>query len=208
MGHQNEENIVAKLPDKFEEWTPPWTAEEFDADRAARLVFNAEKAAEKAKDRNATLLTEKTAVETELATTKDELVAKGNASDAEKDKALVAANARIRDLETNGRPEDSALLARLRVAMDAGLTADDAERLRGTTPEELAEDAAALAERFGITKNDDADGGKPPARGVISSSALGNGRDRTADQGVLLTPEQIIAQDAKDANNGLNLAFR
>lgn len=42
-------------------------------------------------------------------------------------------------------------LARLRAGLAAGLTPEQSERLRGTTPEELAADARALALAFGAS---------------------------------------------------------
>lgn len=67
-----------------------------------------------------------------------------DAGKSELEKAQTTAADAAKDAET-ARGE----LARLRAALKAGLDPELADRLKGSTPDELAADAASLAEKFG-----------------------------------------------------------
>lgn len=186
---------MPKIPEKFEDWTPPWGDGEFDEDKAKRLVFNALLGQQKAKEDASQLRTEKTAVAEELAEVKDKL-GNGSQADATAQAAeLVELKAKVRKLENDGRPEDKAKIERLTVAIDHGLTARDAERLVGETPEELADDAADLAERLGITKQDDGgQGNPPPSNRPQSTGDLRDGHERPGDPPPMLTAAELVKQ--------------
>lgn len=206
-----EERLVP-LPDKFEDWTAPWKAGEFDEEAAARLVFNTEKKLEKAKASNATLRSEKAEVDEALATATAQLAAKPGDESA-KDGKISELTTELAKLKKDGRPEDAALITRMRVAMEHGLTEKDARRLVGDTPEELAEDAAELAERLGIKAGDNTDdagdtGGRPPVeRQVQSGGTYGNGRDRGAGETRVISAAELLKDTSADANNGLSLSL-
>lgn len=192
------EIIVAKLPAKFEDWTPPWANGTFDEDVAAKGVFNALKAAETAKEQVATLTAENSTLKTELQTATDGL-ATARSTDADKDAALNALKATNRELEkvaAEGRPEDRQTITKLQVAMKAGLTDPrDAARLVGETEEELTEDATGLATRFGISTGqtgDQSGSTEPPRRQPARD--LGNGRQRGSETPQLISADELISK--------------
>ncbi len=190
---------MPKIPEKYEDWTPPWGEDEFDEDKAKRLVYNALLGQQKAKDTSVELRTENDTLKTSLAASEAKVGDKGKA-DSEKDTELAALRAENRKLTTEGRAEDKSLIQRLDIALDHGLTKRDARRLVGATPEELEDDAKDFAERLGISKNDDGDdgdkdGSKPPSRQPVPASQLGNGRDRGNGKGPeLLTAADLVKQ--------------
>lgn len=191
------------LPEKFEDWTRPWAEDEFDEEKAARGIFTALKKAEQSKKARDEALAERSEFETKLTAAEAKAAAKPGEESA-KDAKITELTTKVQSLEKDGRPEDRDALARLRVAIEHGLTEKDAKRLVGDTPEELAEDAAELAERLGISK--EAPGEQtPPERSVQRGNDLGNGRDRGNGKPKVLTADELLAQDAVDTHNGLNL---
>lgn len=193
---------MPKIPEKYEDWTPPWGEGEFDEDKAKRLVYNALLGQQKAKDTSVELRTENDTLKTSLAAAEAKVGDKGKA-DSEKDTELAALRAENRKLTTEGRDEDKSLIQRLDIALDHGLTKRDARRLVGNTPEELEDDAKDFAERLGISKNDDDDGDKggsrPPSRQPVPASQLGNGRDRGNGQNPeLLTAADLVKQGRQE----------
>lgn len=206
---------MAKLPEKFEDWTRPWDKDDFDEEKAARGIFTALRKAEQYKTARDEAVTERSELESKLAAAEAKISAKPGEESA-KDAKITELTAKLSELEKNGRPADRDLLQRLEVAIDHGLTKKDARRLVGDTPEDLAEDAAELAERLGRAKSDDGEQGKdgeqgnPPAeRSVRRGTDYGDGRDRGQGKVKVLSADELLAEDAKtpDVNNGLNLTF-
>ncbi|WP_228973391.1 hypothetical protein [Streptomyces sp. DH12] len=87
------------------------------------------------------------AAEAELATRKAAEMTDAQRIQAEKDAAEAARQAAERE-----RDEARAETLRIRVAADKGLTPAQAERLRGSTKEELEADAEALLTAFGVVQ--------------------------------------------------------
>lgn len=200
---------MAKLPDTFEDWTPPWDEGSFDADKAARRIFNTEKKLEKAKQREADLEAEKDDLETRLSTAESKASGK---DDSAKDQEIAALKKERDNLAKNGRPEDQRLIERLQVANDFGLTAKDAERLVGKDREELEADAEELAGRLGIERGNDGEREhsrerqeEPPQRGVRRTGEVGNGRDRGKPVDRVFSPDELLTQTGQ-TEAGLHLA--
>lgn len=195
---------MAKLPDKFEDWTPPWDEDDFDADKAARRVFNTEKKLETAKARNAELDTELNEAKTKLVAAES---ANSGKNDSEKDAQIATLSQKVQELEAKGRPEDQRTIERLQVANDYGLSAKDAARLVGDDREALEEDAKDLAKRLGISKEDEGEnegnqGGDPSLTPRLDprSTVVPQGRKNGSGGSVptVLSPEQLLAQSALD----------
>jgi hypothetical protein len=202
---------VPKLPEKFEDWTPPWAEGEFDAEAAAKLIFNSLTNVEKLKTDKVALRNELTDAETKLTAAENKLAAKPGEESA-KDARITELTTELTQLKQSGRPEDTSRITRLEVAIEHGLTAKDAARLVGDSPEELAEDAAELAERLGVGKGtvDDAAGSAgsppPPPSNRPTTRDLGNGRARTGEPPRVLSVEEIRAQATPTGNRNLELA--
>ena len=190
--------MARKLPEKIEDWTPPWETRgvEFDADEAKELIFNLMTAEQKLKGEKSALTVAVTEAKSELATVQAQMADKPK-DEAAKDQEISALRTKVTKLEADGRPDDRKLIDRYEVALEHGLSKRDARRLVGDTVEELEEDAAEFAERLGIGKESGEGGdGKPPAppsRRPTPSSKLGNGRDRSNEAPALVTAEDILA---------------
>lgn len=129
---------------KFEDWTPPWGSDEnFDAEKAKKLLYNrmVDDEARKAKL-------------TELTTERDSLQTKVNEFET---KDLSEMDKLRRELEqAKAAPKGDPLeVVRLKLALKEGLTESQVRRLVGSTEEELAADAAAYKQELGLTKADD-----------------------------------------------------
>lgn len=166
---------VRRLPalPAFEDWKAPWKDEDFDAEKAKKLIYDLHKDKE-------TLFTELDAKATEIEDLEDEadaLEAKVNTAskpggegpkEGESD-ALAALRREIAELKAAGteKPKtrreireakqaeqdkggDSDLTAeKYRIALEKGLSATDARRLVGSTVEELEADADKFLEEHG-----------------------------------------------------------
>lgn len=121
---------------------PPWGDDEFDADRAWKLL-------EDTRSDRAKLKAERDELKKTVKTHED-------ASKSETDKATERATTAEKTAA-----EATHELARLRVAVAKGLTPAQAKRLSGSTEEELTADADELLELF---KQDGESGGQGPAR--------------------------------------------
>lgn len=198
---------MAKLPEKIEDWTPPWEkrGEDFDAEKAAELIFTLMHSEQTLKAEKAGVARQLADAQTKLTEAENRLAAKPQ-DEAAKDQEITTLRTKVQKLESEGRPEDKRRIDRLTVANNHGLTAKDAERLVGETLEELEEDAAEFAERLGIEKQDSTGSGQPdgarqgagqqpPSRGVVPAGNVGNGRNRSKDTGPILSPEQLLSQD-------------
>lgn len=163
---------------KFEDWERPWKAEEFDAEKAAKLIYNLHK---DKYNLSVKIETKDSEIE-ELEGERDELETKVTAFE-EKDltevQRLQRENERLRNGEgkTKEKPKaaskgDDLTAEKYRIALEKGLSAADARRLVGETVEELEADADAFLEEHGTgsAKGDDGEknGGKggqaPPSQ--------------------------------------------
>ena len=183
---------MKKLP-PIAEWTPPWADGEFDEDKAKGLIYNLTRDSLAAKDKVATLASEKEELSSKLVAAQDEVAdLKGSGakvSTEAKDEENRTLRARVRDLErSTGKrtPEDQAYIDRLEVANDHGLSAKDARRLQGATRDELEEDAKEFVAMIGKAKGQAGEGegseesneppaSKPPQRGVIPAGQFKTG---------------------------------
>lgn len=145
---------MGTLPEKFEDWRLPWTEEDFDADKAARLVFNARKGEEKAK---ADVKTRDEKIET-LTGELDDEKARKSGTDEEAQQELKDLRAKVRKFEEAGakpRPEDQKQINQLTVALELGLSKADAKRLVGDDYDSILEDGKTFAKDHGLLDDDD-----------------------------------------------------
>lgn len=146
---------MGKLP-KFEDWKAPWEVkgEELDPDKVKRYLYNLERDKE-------TLTTEK-AQATQKVT---ELQSKVDEHESKDLTEVQRLQREIEQLKQNPPKDEGTVLenARLRLALEHGLTVDQAKRLQGSTPEELEADVDALKAIIGQTgkeKEREAPGGR------------------------------------------------
>lgn len=132
------------MPKKFEDWTPPWSEDEFDASKAAKLVYDLKVDKETLQGKNSNLVTKVNDLQGQL----DEVTPEG---DEDEKPGKTKAEPKSKD-EGKTKVSDSDLWAmKLEVALDKGLTKVQAKRLIGSTVEELAQDADELVKSFGGT---------------------------------------------------------
>lgn len=131
---------MAKLP-KFEEWTPPWGDDDnFDAEKAKKYIYNLSRDKETLEADKAQISQDKS----DLATKVEEYESKDLSEVDRLKRELEKAQSAPKE-DTEARLEN----ARLRLALDNGLTAKQAARLRGETAEELEKDLPELMELIG-----------------------------------------------------------
>lgn len=175
---------MGKVPDTFDEFKWPFKEGELEEETAAKLIYNARKAEEKAletaKSKDAEIATLKTELDTEKA--------RVSGADTDKQKEIADLQKQIRDLsagQDKPRPQDEKRLWQLEVALDLGLSAADSKRLQGETRDEIETDAKTFAAEHGIdleTEDDGRDsrstekpgGNKPVPAGELR---IGNRRD-------------------------------
>jgi len=146
---------MAKLP-KFEDWTPPWKDGEFDAEKAAKFIYNLERDKE-------TLTTEKAQISTE----RDELRTKVDEFESKDLSEVQKLQRKIEQLEAAKPTEDpkAALkTARLELAVKHSLSLEEANRLQGETPEELEADVEVLKGLLGGKKGKEQEREAPGGR--------------------------------------------
>lgn len=144
---------------KFEDWKRPWKEEEFDAEKAAKLIYNLHKDKEALAEAKTTLTTERDALQTKVTEFEDK-----DLSEVEK---LRKENERLKN-GTGPKPEpkapaadgDDLEKARLEIALEKGLTLKEAKRLAGSTREELESDADDYLEETGRGATGGEDGSK------------------------------------------------
>jgi hypothetical protein len=166
---------MAKLP-PFDEWKRPWQDGEFDAEKAAKLIYNLHKDKETRSERISSLEEENTELQSKVEDfeTKDM---------AEVDKL----KRKIEKLEAGDAPKgkqdkgtDDLRADRLEIALEKGLTKAQAARLVGSTREELEADADAYIEEhnLGGGENNGGKGGQaPPSNRPKARSAHRQGND-------------------------------
>ena len=154
---------MPKVPAKFEDWTPPWKDDEFDADKAARLIYNLHVEKQTASEKAEKALTERDEKITELSGKVEEYETK----DLNEVERLKRENEKLKQGKSEPSSTDDLTAARLEIALDKGLTKAQAKRLAGSTREELEADADAYIEEHGLSKAGEGEGSgaeKPPTR--------------------------------------------
>lgn len=153
---------MGKIPEKFEDWQAPWGEDDFDADKAARLVYSARKAEEKAKEALS-------AVKADLQEKLDAAEAAKAGTDAEAQSELKDLRKKVREQEEalkEPRPADRRRIDQLEVAIASGLPLSAAGRLQGESREEIEADAKVYLQEIGMDSGD----GEPETRGPAPSS--------------------------------------
>lgn len=146
---------MPKLP-KFEEWQAPWEKNktDFNAETAKKLIYDKTLDLEKANDAHAEKVTSLTTENAELTTKVTEFTKAGETA-AEKTarEAAEAAKKAQEQAVADATKTTDLKIARLEVAVEKGLTADDMKRIVGSTKEELLTDADVfIAEYRGSTE--------------------------------------------------------
>jgi len=140
--------VPKQLP-PFEEWTPPWKEDEFDAEKAARLIYNHLGEINTLKTANADLRTENQ-------TQKAQVEEKAREGESEIE-TLRRENEQAKKKLTEAQAAVGEKL-RLEVALEKGLTVKQARRLVGESKEDLLADADELLESFGGAKGNEPEG--------------------------------------------------
>lgn len=191
---------MAKLA-PFDEWERPWKDDEFDAEKAAKLIYNLHKDKERLTTSVTTLKAEKATLQDEYDDLQDTVetsagTATGGAQDADQAKidaavkaALAAAGVAPKSRKEQRKESEAASggtnldSVRLEIALDMGLTKAQAKRLVGSTREELEADAEAYIEEHGLGSTDGEEGktgGKegqaPPSQRAQVKVKTGSGR--------------------------------
>lgn len=145
---------MPKLP-KFEDWTPPWGEDDdnFDAEKAKKLIYGLTSDKEKAADRVSAANTRTKELETELAETKadlDKAEAKGN------EQVVGELQTKVAKLTADLKDANRKVLVQ-EIADEKGIPLKQAKRLQGETKEEIEADADDFLETFGAKKNESED---------------------------------------------------
>ena len=169
----------------FEDWTPPWKSDdEFDAEKAKKLIYNLSKDKDGQKDRIAGLLADKDELQSKVTEFEEK--------DLSETERVKRENARLKAERENGGAGGGDDLERIRleIALDKGLTKAQVKRLVGKTREELEADADAYMEEHGLVAagdddGDDSDGGTggqaPPRQRVAVKRGGGKPSDDEDD---------------------------
>lgn len=146
---------MPKLP-KFEEWQAPWekNGTAFDAETAKKLIYDKSLDLEKANDAHAEKVTSLTTENTGLKTKVSEFEKAGETAAEKTAREVAEAAKKAQEQAVADATKTTDLkIARLEVAVEKGLTADDMKRIVGSTKEELLADADVfIAEYRGSTK--------------------------------------------------------
>ena len=144
---------MPQLP-AYDDWKWPWDKGQVDEEKAARLVYNARLAEQNA-------LSKVASKDEEIAQLKNDLdTEKARQSEAdpkvqEQLAGLLKENRELKASQGKARPEDQLQIDRLKVALEKGLTAKQADRLVGTDYESLSEDADVLLADLGLSSDED-----------------------------------------------------
>lgn len=149
---------MAKLP-PFDEWKRPWQEGEFDAEKAAKLIYNLHKDKETRSERIAELEGEKTELEGKVEEYETKDLSEIDRLKRENEKLRTGEKPKEKPAGGSG---DDLRAERLEIALDKGLTKTQAARLVGTTREELEADADAYIEEHGLGGGDGGKGGQAP----------------------------------------------
>lgn len=148
---------------KFEDWTPPWEkrGEDFDADTAAKFIYNLQRDADAEKAKRTKLEADHQTEVTKLTEERDELQGKvteheeAELSEVERLRKQVERLQAKPDTSSTKKDGDNLEAARLRIALNKGLTEKQAARLVGDTAEALEADADAYIEEHGLSGSGD-----------------------------------------------------
>lgn len=170
---------MGKLPD-FADWRRPWKDGELDEEAAAKLVYNARKSEQEAKEKLSTKESELSALQTQL----DDATTGKAGLDADGQAELIQLRKENRELKSSTgkpRPEDQKRIDQYEVALELGLSAKAAKRLVGETREEIEADAKEYLSEIGQDPGDgdnEGDEGEQqfqlPSRVPVSSLKTGN----------------------------------
>jgi len=155
---------------KFDEWKRPWKDDEFDSEKAAKLIYNLHVDKEKLTESKTTLTTErdealaaKKAADDKVAALEDKDLPEIERLRKENERLKTDPPAPKKDAAASGS-DDSLETARLRIALNKGLTEAQVKRLVGSTAEELEADADAYMEEHGISTDAGKGGQAPPSQ--------------------------------------------
>ena len=129
---------MPQLPE-FDDWKRPWNPGELDEEKIARLVYNARKGEQDAKEKVAA----HEATIAQLNSDLDAEKARKSEADPEVQEQLKALLKENRELKAKGdapRPQDQLAIDKLDVALELGLTKSQSARLVGATRDELLAD--------------------------------------------------------------------
>lgn len=137
--------MVARIPAKFEDWTPPWADGEFDEEKAAKLIFGLSTDKQKLSDSVTTVKAEKATVVEELESTKKDL----EAAQAKGDNSgeITKLQDKVKGLEGDLAKATTRNL-QVEVAIEKKIPLAQAKRLAGSTKEELEADADEFLKDF------------------------------------------------------------
>lgn len=195
-----------ELP-KYETWKAPWEVDasgndipveeqKFDADKARKLIFD--RTVDKIRVQNSLAETTERAEELE-----------SQVADAADPAALKEVQDKLTKAlaeRDNAKSGNSLELARMRVALEKGLTLKQAQRLHGEDEDELSADADDLLEELGISKSkkrgkaDDEEEEREDAGNSVRSRPRSNSRtngdpDADREKGKKdPTPEEVYAK--------------
>lgn len=211
----------------FEDWTPPWVKNgtEFDADKAAKLIYNMERNAHTATAKHKTdledLQTKLTTAETKVTEAQSKV---NELEDAKITDAQERANAQLKRelseqrqlLEKLINPESGQPAGQQQTGVtDAdrelaglrkGLTSEQAKRLQGTTMEELEADAARFATELGLAGAGDERQDFLEDDDLLGRRGHESGYDGDSDNGEM--PRGVPARQGFRTNLGGNVGSR
>lgn len=182
-----QEATTMALP-KFEDWKRPWQDGEFDAEKAAKLIYNLHVDKEKLSEARDAAVSDKDKVTKDLekAQAKVTEFEEKDLSEAEK---LRRENERLKaakDAPATTPSGDADLRAdRLEIALEKGLTKAQAARLVGKTRAELEADADAYIEEHNLAGSGE-NGGKggqapPSQRPQVRTGSKQRAQDAAGD---------------------------
>jgi len=194
----------------FDEWVRPWKDDEFDAEKAAKLIYDLHsdketlfKQIDESDNKLKEITDERDDLEDEVDTLKATKTTKDAGAATDDDKIANAVKAALEaagigkpksrkeqraEAEAaaakNSKGDDDDLRAdRLEIAMEKGLTKAQALRLKGSTREELESDADAYIEEHGLSGEGAASTGgqAPPSQRPQTKPRTGAVRKQTQE---------------------------
>jgi hypothetical protein len=181
---------------KFEDWKRPWKDEEFDAEKAAKLIYNLHRDKEQLTESRDAAITERDELKTKVIEFEEK-----DLSEVER---LRKENERLKDAPAKvatkgqGSSEDALRADRLEIALEKGLTKTQAARLVGSTREELEADADAYIEEHGLAgasgegkQQDDGKEGQAPPSQRAKVTTASRQRQEPADPDENLDPGKL-----------------
>jgi hypothetical protein len=170
---------------KFDDWKRPWKDEEFDAEKAAKLIYNLHVDKEKLSEARDTAITERDELKTKVTEFEDK-----DLSEVERLRKQVE---RLTENppapKAKGKDETSDLRAeRAEIALEKGLTLAQAKRLVGSTADELRADADAYIEEHNLGSKE---GQAPPSNRAKVTTGSKQRKDENPDPDEDLDPGKL-----------------